>query len=489
MNKRLRICLILLIIVAILIPIYVFVINPDSNDSQKGSESKNPVENQTQNASGDKSAVEILNDQGRPFIIEPMSEDDISVLKVTNAYGGFEFYRGTDGQMYLRGAEKHLYNAEMQKYLYKNAATYLLAIEKLEDYDDLSVYGLTDQTASAIVEITDINNYYYKIYFGNKVVTDGAFYARLEGRDTVYVVDTMIESVLLCPAQDYIYPLQLPAVPQDDFVSIEALSIDKNGEPFIAIEKMSQEQEEQSTIFGQYKMVFPSEYTPSSDNITGILQSFTGFVADKVLEYTIDDEKLDKYGLKTGTKYKLSYKYNGVEYVLYFSDKTENGTYYIYSPLFDIISEISADKVTFLEWDFIKFVDRNIFMMDIDKVSAIDISYNNTTDSFRLKGEKDELTVTCNGNKTDTKNFRYLYKSLLSIVIDGYETMPENSAPSMTMKITTRNDQILLFEFYDVGAVRSFFTLNGSGQFYVHRDCLRTVIDNISKLKNGQMIE
>lgn len=467
---------IIVVAIAILIPVYFVVTSDDAAQDEDFSDKRG-------------THGETLNSQGRPFIIEPIDEDDIACVKVTNSAGGYEFFRGEDGQMYLRGAEQHLYNTQLQKQLYTNVATYILAIEKLESHDELVSYGLTPETASATVEITDTDGNFYKLYFGDKLATGGSYYALLDGRDAVYVVDTMLESVLFCTPQDFIYPLMVPSIDQTDYTSISSFSLKKNGEQFVDIVKMSAEEEAQSVIYGQYKMTYPTEYTPSSDNMTTILQSFITFAADRVLDFGITEEKLAYYGFKTGMKYEISYTYNGVEYVLYFSGKTGNNTYYVYSPLFDLIGEINADNVAFLEWDLIKFVDRNIFMINIDNIAAIDLTYQGGTASFVLTGEGDTLAVACNGATVDTTNFRYFYKSLLSVCIDGYESLPENSSPYITLTVTTRNAQVLQFDFYEVGSLKAFFTLNGNGEFYVRRDYLRTVLSNLSKLQNGETIE
>ncbi len=469
--------IIIVVAIAVLIPLYFIVTKPDDTD----------IESNFSDQRG--SHGEMLNAQGRPFIIDPMEEADIASLKVTNAAGGFEFFRAEDGAMYLRGAEKHLYNTRLQKQLYTNAATYLLAIEKLEAHDELSTYGLTPETACATVEITTTDGAYHKLLFGDKLATGGSYYAMLDGRDAVYVVDTMLESALFCTPQDFIFPLMVPTIDQSDYTSISAFSLKKNGEQFVNIEKMSPDEEAQSVIYGQYKMTYPAAYTPSSENMTTILQSFISFCADRVLDYGITEEKLAYYGFKTGMKYEISYTYGGVEYVLYFSGKTGNNTYYVYSPLFDLIGEISADKIAYLEWDLIKFVDRNIFMINIDSIAAIDLIYQGGSASFALSGEGDTLAVTCNGTAIDTKNFRYFYKSLLSVCIDGYEALSQNTFPYISLIVTTRGGQILDFEFYEVGSLKAFFTLNGFGEFYVHRDYLRTVLSNLTKLQNGEAIE
>jgi len=476
MLKKFIPIIVTLIAIAILIPIYLFIIQPALDDATDDTPSVG-------------SHGEMLSNQGRPFIINPMDESQLNTIKVTNASGGFEFFRAADGEIYLRGAEQHLYNTELQKQLYTNTATYLLAMEKLEQHDELSTYGLSAENLSAVVEITDESGNYYRLIIGDKLATGGGYYVMLDGRDAVYVVDTMLEQSVFCSAKDYIFPLMVPAISQNDYYSISSFSLKKNGEQFVDIEKMTAEEESQSVIYGQYKMTYPTNYTPSAENMTIILQSFIEFTADKVLDYDIDEEKLAYYGFKTGMKYEINYSYNGVNYVLYFSGKTHNGTYYVYSPLFDLIGEISESKLPFLEWDLIKFVDRNIFMINIDNIASIDITYPNGSATFALTGEKEALSVTLNGSKVDTQNFRYFYKSLLSIVIDGYEAMPESIPPSMTLQLTTHNNQVMNFDFYEVGSLKAFFTLNGKGEFYVHRDHLRTVISNLSKLASGEKIE
>ncbi|MBQ9940836.1 MAG: DUF4340 domain-containing protein [Clostridia bacterium] len=477
MKKKLLPVVILLAVAVVLIPLYMIFLAPGETNGQNV------------NYEGQKGTHgEKLTSNGRPYIID-IDQSGINSLKVTNQNGSFEFYRGSDGEMYLRGAEKYLYDMNKQKQLFINAATQLIAIEKYEEYDSLETYGLTADTCLATAEITAQDGGYYKIIFGDKLATNGAYYAMLEGREAVYALDTMLESTLFCTAGDFIMPLLAPTVENGDYSLISALSIKKNGEPFVEVVKMTPEEEEESLIFGQYKMTYPADFSPSADNLSGVLYAVAEFSADRIADYNIDGEKLDFYGFKTGTKYEITYTCKDVDYSLYFSGKTPRNTYYVYSPAYDLIGEISADRVDFLEWDIIRYVERNIFMVNIDSIASVEITHSGTTDTFTLTSEGDSLEVKHNKRITDTTNFRYFYKSLLSICIDGYDTMPEGAESDITLTITSRSGKVLEYKFYYTSSLRAFFTLNGKGEFYVNRDYLRTVISNLTKLKNGEKIE
>ncbi|MPM79900.1 hypothetical protein SDC9_126942 [bioreactor metagenome] len=253
-------------------------------------------------------------------------------------------------------------------------------------------------------------------------------------------------------------------------------------------------------------MIYPGNFVPSSYNYsTVILQHFITLVGESVEEYGINkyltaqtsDEKtkfieiLNKYGfLDENGKflYELSYSYDNVSTTLYVSKLDENNYYHIYSPRYDIIASMPKDSFSWIEWDLIKYVDSGIFSMNINNVKRIEFTSPSANASFDLsyinEGKKDDLTVMCeqSGKRVTTTNFREFYKQMLYVANAGYADSDNGEAASAQLKIITVDDIVRTYTFYDISSLRSYYTVDGNGNFYVSRSYVKKLIEDISLL-------
>jgi hypothetical protein len=170
-----------------------------------------------------------------------------------------------------------------------------------------------------------------------------------------------------------------------------------------------------------------------------------------------------------------------------FSKPNERGNYYVLSLDFGSIIEISPEKLKFegelqpfVEWDLLKFVNRGIFDQNINDVEAMVVKKQKKEDAvFLFEGEGQDLKVTGNGkelivNKIGNDDyFRGYYYAMLSIELLDYETdVYDDKEPLIQLIVKNRDGFVRDFEFYFVEGQtrRSFYRLNGSGNFYVLRD-------------------
>jgi len=245
-----------------------------------------------------------------------------------------------------------------------------------------------------------------------------------------------------------------------------------------------------------YKMLAPASYTVNDSNYSIALEVLTAFQGTSTLAYDPTEEELKEFGL-LDPEFVLFYEYQGIEQYIMFS-KSENG-YYAYSLLFNLVTELEAEKMEWLEWDLIHWVDYPIFMMNINDVKTITVDSETAKRVFDLEGEAQELIVTerATGFKPDVKNFRQFYKTLLSVDMQDYVGMTEEEIKAlddkkdlyMTLTIETRAGQKTVYKFYPYSTRRAYYTVNGKGEFYVLRDMATKVITDAEKVMTNTEID
>lgn len=486
---------------------------------------------------------------GRPFVIEPLTLEQIQTIRVDNDYGGFCYYRGEDDQFYFEGAESLLYAeiSSWQSVDYESLedimssisvvdtlfglSRYMLATRKIEDYNsDLSVYGLADngQAAMTITYLDpDGKETEETVCFGYLTPSGDGYYVRKAGRDAVYIISA--QSVTRCiyvGVNAYLLPQVAPSVSTASAALVSTFSIKKNGKEFLAFRAMTQEEFEATGEVFSHVMTCPAGYYPSVDDLEPLFDSLASFSGNSVEAYTINDrlEKLsaedpDAYAdflhfyslldsdnewvCEVNYEYPTQESFNGFNITLFISEKLEvvgeeggapQYVYNVYSPAFDVIVQFSADDLPWVEWDLLQYMDNHIFATSIDQVSEITFSYTDenqqkVNQTYYLTDSGQELKVTAsNGVAVETDNFRQLYKGILYTTVDGYAEAPEEMQLLLAMNVKLRNGTSARYVFYNMTASKAYYTLNGEGEFYINRDYVRQIIAANRALMRGEEV-
>ena len=300
------------------------------------------------------------------------------------------------------------------------------------------------------------------------------------------------------------------------YADAKTLIITKYGEEFLNLRKATDEEYEQNGQLYTHVFENPAGYYPSPDNLEVILNTFTSFIGEEVVEYDIkarmedpvEKEKLmelfRQYSLmdKDGKwAFELKYSYPEFDTILYISERlgvVEEGmeeseatefVYYIYSPDFDIIAEFREDDLPWVQWDLLTFMDDKPLAVSIDNVSKIEVDYDDTKATFTLLGTGNDLKVTSsNGVAVDTNNFRQFYLALLYPSIDGYAEMKEEYPSLLRLTVTLRDGTTTKYEFFGMTASKSFYTTNGEGKFYINRDYVKQIVRASNGILAGETI-
>jgi hypothetical protein len=264
----------------------------------------------------------------------------------------------------------------------------------------------------------------------------------------------------------------------------------------------------------KYKMRRPAPYKVS-DNFSTLLTAFGNFAGQRVVHAFGIDEEIDGQILRDFGFDQISARITFDlmdpvsnhelvfvrEYDFIFSKKNENGNYYVLSLDYGSIVEVTPEmlvrpgiRLPFTEWDLLKFVDKYIFRQNVNEVSSILIKFPGEEDVlFELEGKGPDLVVRGNGAILDTPNFRSFYITALSLeLIDYGNDVYENDDLLVLEMIITEHDGFechYKFYFVEGNTSRSFYRLNGAGDFYVEYDRVLKLWADTNKMLSGEWID
>ncbi len=442
---------------------------------------------------------EVLGPQNRILIMDYLKRDDILSVDVHNKYGdwGFE-YDEEDDEFYLKGNKSAAYDKEMlQKLL--TAAGYVLSMERITDSaETFSEYGLSDLDNPSWYVLTDREGNSHKLYIGDILPSNSGYYVRYDTRDAVYVLDYTISETLLAPVEAMISPLLAFPVGSNAYHMITNFALKRDGEMIIALEYIDEEERARIGSSISHRFIYPEEYTPSDTVYLPVFSKFTGFMGQSTLVYQPDFEDIQKYKLDT-PKYDLYFEYMGIPNNVIFSAKNENGNYYAYSPVFDIISEVAADNAKWLDNDLIEWIERPILQVDIKTVDEITVERGDEKYSFGLESNENELLSVTDIAKAqeiaDKENFKKFYQTILMTELQGYAELTSdqkteliNNGEEVSLTVKFKNGDRREYKFYPYETRKSLFTVDGSGEFYVIRDRMTKIADDAKKAINSEKV-
>ena len=288
-------------------------------------------------------------------------------------------------------------------------------------------------------------------------------------------------------------------------------------------------------------------YLPNSDNIGAVLQSLYSMQFDRVAVLSPTEEELEAFDLDIPAHdFTFTYKNaEGQEFDNHFiiSDKTEEGKYYAYSEIYDMILVIDESQLTYLEWEEIDWYEREYFLFNIAHVQTIKLEGAGVKSPiiFTLDNSKsdqsngmnsDKLEIYANGQlmdytltvtkpsgsqatETASYNFRRFFQALLTASMEGNaELTPEEMQAfretpdgECLLKLTIQADDgkgstaNICYRFYRYTERKAYFTVEvldstsdtgnsteAQGVFYVLRSFCDKLIADAYRFMEGTEI-
>jgi len=442
----------------------------------------------------------------RIMITDQVERKNMKSVQVHNPEDNYKLIHHLgNNTYYVEGAEFVPIHQEVVPSLITNAG-YLLSMMRVaaKDIDDgneiladLEAFGLHPENPASYFIVTKTDDIWYKIIIGDKIPTTGGYYVMYEDADglrpAIYIVDTTIEDTILSTRYSILLPAIVEPIRMNESYLIDNFRFYKGRDLFVHIYEGPIP--EDSEAFVNHVMGYPAPYMVS-DNYSSLLNFITNIMGDRVVyalginDEELPDEIITKYGFDEYTA-KITFDFKDKNYYFVFSKPNEKGNYYVLTEFYSIV-EVPPEKLKiegipqpFLEWDILKFIDRPIFSYNINDVASIEIKVPGKNDAFftiapdpNSDKERDRI-VTGNGKDLIVDGgFRDFYYSILSIdlldfiALDSETDVYAQKEPMLQMIITMNDGFIRDYKFYFVeeNTRRCFYTINGSGDFYVLRD-------------------
>lgn len=138
-----------------------------------------------------------------------------TALSVTNQYGGFSFTKGEGG--WIRDDDSDFPADQDALDDLAGQAGKLAAVRTITDPEELSSYGLDDPSME--VSLTDEDGTQVQLLIGIPMAS-GDYYAKVEGSDTVYTIDSTLPEALDIQVDELIALAQFPSLSEDNIQSV-----------------------------------------------------------------------------------------------------------------------------------------------------------------------------------------------------------------------------------------------------------------------------
>ena len=457
------------------------------------------------------------------LIFKHIEKKNVKSIEVHNSYGQYTVIRVDDQNFYIKEHPQAPLSAETLTSIVVDAG-YPVVSRRVEiDCKDYSKYGLSEEDNPAYYIITTTSDEVQKVYIGNRIASGGGFYARVEGRNAVYMLGAGISETLLTNAASLFTPLLGNMVPQNEFAKVEEVIMMKNGEPFVYI--VYDHEDVSDLSLSAYTMVYPANYLVNDDNYSAVLlQSFISLQGYKVLavgspdHYLRDDEALMAqfgfYDMKH-MPYELYYTYNDIATSIAFAPSGVDGYYFAYSYLYDLIAIVEQSTVPYLEWDLLQYVNSALFAEYIWEVKEISVegtlkkngvNYNiSETFTYELVQQASGNKLTCKvlpneyhglktytGTRTKDNPVQGFYGSALSMKMLGYIKVENVDVSTLSefakMTVTRNNGEKTEYVFYKYSE-RCYYTIDGKGEFYLSAKGVNKLLIDAVRAAYGEIVD
>ncbi len=393
----------------------------------------------------DSAGGELLGFSDRIMMFPQITQKNTYSIEVTNEHGSYRFYRDASGTVHIEGTEDSLvaYDQTLFASLCVSCG-YTLTMQKLNlspDYVaprlpdgsvDYSAYGLADvydeagnlvytpatYTVTKAIYANDgtctaDENTKYTVKVGDALLSGGGYYVQLVGRDAVYIVNSEIKNTVLQPVEALVTPAVIYPMSVSTYMMIqnfmlgtinveEILKTDKDDlenvdmEPIVSFTYLDLENRT-NTIYQSRPfltgMKLMSGYEINDNNASAIMSRFYEMKYIACRELGVNKDTLKEYGLDQDVYY-LSFaspvldannSITGyIDNVLLISEKTEDGTYYIASTLYDMIVEVDQYYLAFLEWEESDWYNSSFYQHNVAYVSKLNIKIGDKSFHFGL---------------------------------------------------------------------------------------------------------
>ena len=298
-------------------------------------------------------------------------------------------------------------------------------------------YGLAESDHPSYYVLTTLEGVVYRVYVGNRT-PDGNYYARLDGREAVYVLPYGIEDSILAPLSHFVEAqLTLPGESSYAYAYTQNFAIFRDAalkdvifgggtpdgvltlDPFVMFTYMKAEERDVWHTNSVYAMLAPSSvYTAADSRVDAALSRLPGLTGTETLKVGLSDSDFAEGGLLENLAYTIYYEmpYNithdenedpvagrWIVNILFVTERGADGSYNVGSIsyekgkedniLYNLIAKVAYEDLFFVEYSLFDWIEGRMFGTAIDNVSGMEISSSKGHYIFDIEGDGTTTTM------------------------------------------------------------------------------------------------
>jgi len=409
--------------------------------------------------------------------------DPVTMIEITNTQDTYTVKKGDGGTMAVdRYADLPVDSSAIKSLC--DSAAYLTALSKPEAAEEDAAYGLETPAATAVVTCHDGS--VHTLLFGGESKGSEGVYCRVEGEDTLYIVDKAVAQYFLNHGKDYIGKILVAAPSPKEG--------DEEGQPGlfrlwltgslretpIEIVTDTDGRYPALTYTSTVYMKEPYLRALDSDLFSGMTPSMTTLIASGVEVAHPTADQLSEYGLsdpRSVAAYTLAVlatssaegggtktsHYNDREHMVMLGNTNENGEYYALVNGVDVVYRLSPSSVPWAEKTYVDLVSKLLFLKNVTTVDTFTVTDQGKETVFELthypdkEKRSDQLVVKADGKTYDTADFRTLYALMLSVhrIAEKEEGVVPQGEPVIRWALTFNDgSEPLTVSLYEMTASR-----------------------------------
>lgn len=436
-------------------------------------------------------------ESGNYQILDEITEDDVALVVVSNASGGYEADWNDDSVIIKDCDNIAIDNSAVKKI--QNAVKGITAEKKVTDGKGrLNEFGLEDDPVEVTVTGKGEKE---SLMIGDEVPGQDSSQWYVLWKEEVYIVSDSNVEAFQYGVKELVSKQITPDRDESDD-SFRVTLADIQGEGMDEIQIRHQGSEELAGYqVDSYQLTAPINYPASAAVSEDILPMFFGLKAQEVavLHPTAEDRAqvgLDQpyrqveieYQTKNSEKNKISILVSNIDGAgnLY----VENGS--------DVIYKCRPQDISWLNLTVDTVISHTILIPDVTSLKTLTITQGDGS-SYQIQFQNmgtDNGKVLYDGKELDVDSFRNFYYELISVEADEVilENLPDTSGMNKIAEIkfaymdeSKKSDTVT---YYSESARKAYAVVDGNERgFRLSETQIDTVLGNLQKLINGEEIK
>jgi len=424
-------------------------------------------------------------DDGEAITIYDFVGSTADSFSLTNSYGSYKLIKKVEKTFVIEGKEDLPISFDTVSTML-NAFGELSATKIVQEgVTDFSQYGFDEPLITAIMEKDGKT---FKMEIGNMSSTESSYYMRVDDSDVLYLASSSTVNSFASSRYGFYSTVVCEFNSQTDSTNVTGFSLAGTAHPRTIVAQTNNLDEEE--IGSAYQMIEPINHPFSTEMSNAIFDLINELNNVQVVSDDVSDESLESMGLLDPVNI-FTYTVSDVDRVIYFGNKTEDGTStYVMMKDGSLVHAISSEYTEVLEKDDAKYCEGSAYSRSYDTIDSMVISGMGKRYAIRITGtsEDNDLMAYINNKAVDYQNFADLFAHIITIDIKETGNMTDDAELLVEITVNLKEGGQEILQFYKINDLRCFYQLNGEGVFYVATSAVEQIIENAQKLYDGEEI-